>query len=45
MSAERKDAHKKVDSALSKKISKELKLYLNAKFSLTRNDQPHLMKF
>ena len=43
----RKDAQNKVDSALSANIKKVamLEAYLQAKFTLSNNDKPHLMKF
>merc|ERR1719446_1671213 len=46
-SAERKALQAKVDKAVSAAVSKvpQLKAYLRASFSLTANDQPHLMKF
>eukprot|EP00462_Mataza_sp_D1_P003399 CAMPEP_0175103102 /NCGR_PEP_ID=MMETSP0086_2-20121207/8866_1 /TAXON_ID=136419 /ORGANISM="Unknown Unknown, Strain D1" /LENGTH=220 /DNA_ID=CAMNT_0016378107 /DNA_START=35 /DNA_END=697 /DNA_ORIENTATION=+ len=46
-SAERKALQKSVDTALLAAVKKvpELSAYLNAKFTLTKNDQPHLMKF
>merc|ERR1712226_1437834 len=47
LSQEKKDMQKKVDSALMPSVQKvpNLYLYLNAKFSLTKNDLPHEMKF
>merc|ERR1719149_174819 len=46
-SAERKALQAKVDKAVSAAVSKvpQMKAYLNAKFSLKKNDKPHLMKF
>ena len=43
----KKDAQKKVDAALTTAIKKvaNLDLYLAAKFGLTKNDVPHLMRF
>lgn len=43
----RKAAQTKVDAALSANVSKVpmLEAYLQAKFSLSNNDKPHLMKF
>ena len=43
----RKDAQNKVDAALSGNINKVtmLEAYLQAKFTLSNNDKPHLMKF
>jgi large subunit ribosomal protein L6e len=47
VSEEKKAAQKKVDAALLPAIAKvaNLKAYLNARFSLTQKDRPHLMKF
>jgi len=47
VSDKRKKDQASVDGALLKVVAKEpmLKQYLNAKFSLTNNDKPHLMKF
>jgi len=47
VSEQRKADQKAVDAALLKKINAEpmLKAYLNAKFSLTKNDRPHEMQF
>jgi len=47
LSPERKEAQKKVDSKLLPVIAKvpQLRHYLNAKFSLTRGQAPHLIKF
>lgn len=47
VSESRKAEQKKVDAALIKAIAKEpmMKHYLNAKFSLTNGQKPHLMKF
>lgn len=47
VSDQRKADQKSVDAALLKIVAKEpmLKQYLNAKFSLTKNDRPHNMKF
>ncbi|TDH64789.1 hypothetical protein CCR75_001696 [Bremia lactucae] len=44
---QRKNDQKSVDSALLKKLDAEpfLKAYLNAKFSLTKNDRVHALKF
>uniref|UniRef100_K3W6W0 60S ribosomal protein L6 n=1 Tax=Globisporangium ultimum (strain ATCC 200006 / CBS 805.95 / DAOM BR144) TaxID=431595 RepID=K3W6W0_GLOUD len=44
---QRKKDQKAVDAALIKKIDAEpfLKAYLNAKFSLTKNDRAHALKF
>ena len=46
-SAARKSAQTSVDSALSKNIEKVemLSAYMKAKFSLSKGDMPHLMKF
>lgn len=46
-SAARKSAQTAVDSALSKNIEKVemLSAYMKAKFSLSKGDMPHLMKF
>ena len=46
-SAARKSAQTAVDSALSKNIEKVemLSAYMKAKFSLSKGDVPHLMKF
>lgn len=43
----RKDAQKAVDASLLTAVSKVpmLRSYLNAKFTLTKGQQPHLMKF
>ena len=42
----RKALQKEVDTALLKNIKDKIeKKYLNARFSLTRNDAPHAMKF
>lgn len=47
VSAEKKAAQKKVDAALLPAVAAvpNLKAYLNARFSLTQKDRPHLMKF
>jgi len=47
ISAARKDANKKVDTALRAiiKATPNLAHYLNAKFTLTKGQCPHLMKF
>ena len=47
VSDQRKADQKSVDAALLKAVEKEpmLKQYLGAKFSLTKNDRPHAMKF
>ncbi|GLE06594.1 hypothetical protein PINS_up015988 [Pythium insidiosum] len=47
ISEQRKKDQKAVDEALLKNIEKEafLKAYLNAKFSLTKNDRAHELKF
>lgn len=47
ISAERKDAQKKVDAALNTVIAKteNLEAYLNAKFTLTKNTLAHSIKF
>merc|ERR1712226_154984 len=47
LSQEKKDLQKKVDSGIVAAVAKvpNLGLYLNAKFSLTKNDKPHEMKF
>jgi len=47
LSDEKKALQKKVDGKLLPVIQKvpNLHMYLNAKFSLTRNDKPHEMKF
>lgn len=46
LNAARKDLQKKVDGAiLSKMKDTMVKKYLNARFSLTKNDAPHDMKF
>ena len=47
VSDQRKADQKAVDDGLMKVVTKEpmLKQYLNAKFSLTKNDRPHNMKF
>jgi large subunit ribosomal protein L6e len=44
---QRKKDQKLVDAALLKKIETEpyLKAYLNAKFTLTKNDRAHELKF
>merc|ERR1712195_432135 len=44
---EKKDVQVQVDAAVLKAVAAvpQLKQYLNAKFTLTRNDRPHLMKF
>jgi large subunit ribosomal protein L6e len=44
---QKKKDQKTVDDALLKVIAKEafLKVYLNAKFSLTKNDRVHELKF
>lgn len=44
---QRKKDQKAVDAALVKKIDAQpfLKAYLNAKFSLTKNDRVHAMQF
>ncbi|RLN83437.1 hypothetical protein BBJ28_00010640 [Nothophytophthora sp. Chile5] len=46
-SAQRKKDQKAVDAALSAKLDAEpfLKAYLNAKFSLTKSDRAHALKF
>ena len=46
-SAARKDAQSTVDSSLMKNIEKVemLSAYMKAKFSLSKGDLPHLMKF
>merc|ERR1719149_575870 len=46
-SAERKALQIKVDKAVSAAVASvpNMKVYLNAKFTLTRNDKPHNMKF
>lgn len=46
-SAARKAAQTKVDTALSANVSKVsmLESYLQAKFTLSNNDKPHMMKF
>lgn len=45
--AQRKADQKTVDEGLLKAVAAvpELKHYLNAKFSLSKGDKPHLMKF
>lgn len=45
LASEYVDNQKVVDSALTAAISKELKSYLGARFSLKDGDRPHLMKF
>jgi len=47
VSEQRKKDQKAVDTALLKKLTGEpmLKAYLNAKFTLTKNDRVHEMKF
>ncbi|KAH7479035.1 60S ribosomal protein L6 [Phytophthora ramorum] len=47
ISEQRKKDQKAIDSALIKKLDAEpfLKAYLNAKFSLTKNDRAHALKF
>merc|ERR1712043_78060 len=47
LSDEKKADQKTVDSALMKEIESVdlLKDYLHARFSLTKNDRPHKMKF
>ena len=46
VSAARKDLQKKVDTAILSKLKDGMvKKYLNARFSLTKNDAPHEMKF
>lgn len=47
VSAERKALQAKVDKAVSAAVAKvpQMKNYLNAKFSLTKNLKPHNMKF
>jgi len=47
ISKDRKDANKKVDSALQAIIKKtpQLRHYLNAKFTLTQGQYPHQLKF
>jgi large subunit ribosomal protein L6e len=47
LSAERKAAQEAVDAALTKNVEKVelLKAFLGARFRLSRNDKPHLMKF
>jgi len=47
VSEEKKAAQKKVDAALLSAVTAvpNLKAYLNARFSLTQKDRPHLMKF
>jgi len=47
VSDQRKTDQKTVDAALMKAVTAVpmLKAYLNAKFSLNKNDKPHMMKF
>ena len=47
ISEQRKKDQKAVDSALVKKLDAEpfLKAYLNAKFTLTKSDRVHALKF
>jgi large subunit ribosomal protein L6e len=45
VSSERKAEQKKIDTQLITHISKDLKHYLNAKFSLTNGQKPHALKF
>merc|ERR1712227_495931 len=47
VSAAKKDAQKKVDTPLLKAVEAvpELKSYMAARFTLTKNDKPHDMKF
>jgi len=45
LSQEYIDNQKKVDAALVGELSTELRGYLAARFTLTKNDRPHLMKF
>jgi large subunit ribosomal protein L6e len=46
-SADRKAAQAAVDGALTKNVDKQemMKPYLQAKFSMSKADKPHLMKF
>jgi len=45
-SADRKAAQTKVDAALLKNIGgAEMSSYLKAKFTLSKGDKPHLLKF
>merc|ERR1711935_30571 len=41
----KKEAQKKVDTPLLKVIGDDMKSYLAARFTLTKNDKPHAMKF
>merc|ERR1711920_12860 len=45
ISAERKAMQKKVDDAISKKLSAEMKGYLKTRFSLSSGMFPHTLKF
>jgi len=45
VSAERKAEQKKIDTLLISHITKDIKHYLNAKFSLTNGQKPHALKF
>merc|ERR1719413_304575 len=45
ISDERKAAQKKVDEAISKKLSAEMKGYLKTRFSLSGGMYPHTLKF
>eukprot|EP01130_Rhizamoeba_saxonica_P002178 TRINITY_DN1199_c0_g1_i1.p1 TRINITY_DN1199_c0_g1~~TRINITY_DN1199_c0_g1_i1.p1 ORF type:complete len:232 (+),score=70.09 TRINITY_DN1199_c0_g1_i1:27-722(+) len=45
ISQERKDDQKAVDSGLLQVITPPVKAYLNARFSLSKRDYPHQMKF
>ncbi|CAE8622882.1 unnamed protein product [Polarella glacialis] len=45
ISQEKKDGQKKLEEAIAKGLSAELKSYLKARFSLTANMYPHELKF
>lgn len=45
VSDEKKAAQKAVDTAILSKLDDITKAYLKAKFTLTKNDKPHALKF
>lgn len=45
LSAERKSAQKKVDTALLRSIDKTMKAYLGARFTLSKGQAPHELSF
>ena len=45
LSAEKKAAQEKVDAAVGKKLSETMKKYLKARFTLSKGQAPHKMKF